>query len=96
MRRRGLGVRTVRVPAVPGLAAEAARLDEAALGEGGVNFGLRKKDSHTERVTASLTSWPIRSVSWNGPILKPPLSRSTASMVAGSAPCSSYTAKASA
>lgn len=55
-----------------------------------------KKDCHTDRVTDSLTSWPIRSVSSNAPILKPPDSRSTASMVAGSAPCASYTAKASA
>lgn len=62
----------------------------------GVNLGLWRKDSHTERVTASLTSWPMRSVSSKGPMAKPPLSRRTASMVAGSAPRSSYTAKASA
>ncbi|CAM5644905.1 hypothetical protein SGRIM128S_01962 [Streptomyces griseomycini] len=48
-----------------------------------------KKDCQTDRVTDSLTSWPIRSVSSNAPILKPPDSRSTASMVAGSAPCAS-------
>ena len=41
--------------------------------------------SHTLCVTAKLTSWPIRSISSNAPIRKPPASRSTASIVAASA-----------
>ncbi len=62
----------------------------------GVNLGSWWKESQTERVTASFTSWPMRSVSSNGPMRKPPLSRRAASMVAGSAPPSSYTRNASA
>ena len=51
----------------------------------GAKRGSWKNASQTLRVTAKLTSWPIRSISSNGPIRKPPASRITASIVAGSA-----------
>ena len=39
--------------------------------------GSWKKACQTERVTAKFTSWPIRSMSSNGPMRKPPDSRMT-------------------
>ena len=62
----------------------------------GANLGSWPNAAHTDRVTASFTSWPIRSISANGPIRKPPARVSTASIVAAVAACSSYNRHASA
>ena len=64
----------------------AARRRPAAAGRpSGRSAGRGTSAPRPSVATARLTSWPIRSVSSNGPSGKPPASRSTASIVAGSA-----------
>ncbi len=62
----------------------------------GANRGSYPNADHTERVTASFTSCPMRSIRANGPMRKPQAPVSTASMCCGAAACSSYTRHASA
>ena len=62
----------------------------------GANRGSYPNAAHTDRVTASFTSCPTRSISANGPIRNPPAWVSTASMVAGLAARSSASRSASA
>eukprot|EP01022_Parablepharisma_sp_SALTPOND_P021539 TRINITY_DN427_c0_g2_i1.p1 TRINITY_DN427_c0_g2~~TRINITY_DN427_c0_g2_i1.p1 ORF type:complete len:1279 (+),score=502.02 TRINITY_DN427_c0_g2_i1:12957-16793(+) len=62
----------------------------------GVKRGSLKLARNTDCVTAKLTSWPIRSISSNGPMRKPPQSRSRASMVCACAACSCSSRKPSA